>query len=307
MKQSTRSAYEAAVLRAVRSIAEGLDEALDLEALGKQAALSPLHFHRVFRGLVGETARELHRRLRLERAARMLVTTDVSVTRVAFEAGYETHESFTRAFHGAFFASPSAFRERHRERSARAASALRLASPSGVHYGMPFDAELDLQHALERSKSMNVSIHEFPARTIFFVRHIGPYASIGDAFSKLHAIAGESGLLTLPALAMVALYHDDPEATPPDELRSDAALVVPSGTKLPPGLEQSTIPAGTYASTIHVGPYAGLGDAWARFMGGWLSSSGRRLGDGPAYERYINTPMTASEHELQTELAISLA
>lgn len=305
MKPSTRSAYEASVLRAVQTIAGTLDEALDLGALARRAALSPLHFHRIFRGLVGETPKELHRRLRLERAARALVETETPVTRVAFDAGYETHESFTRAFNDAFFASPSAFRERHRGDLSRTPSAFRLASPSGVHFGT--SAGLDLQNALERSRTMHVDIAEYPERTVLFVPHVGPYASIGQAFAKLHAIAGPNGLLGLPGVAMVALYHDDPDATPPDKLRSEAGIVVPAGTKAPEGLTVTTVPAGTYATTVHVGGYGGLGDAWARFMGGWLAASGKRLGSGPTYERYLNTPMDTPEVDLRTELSIPLA
>ncbi len=70
MKTDTRTFYEAAVERAALRITGGLDEALDLEALAKEAALSPFHFHRIFKGMLGETPLEMHRRLRLERAAR---------------------------------------------------------------------------------------------------------------------------------------------------------------------------------------------------------------------------------------------
>src|SRR5690242_8438479 len=93
VKETTRSAYETAVRRAVERIAAQLDEALDLHALGRAAALSPLHFHRVFRGIVGETPLELHRRLRMERAALQLATSEIAVTRIALDAGYETHEA----------------------------------------------------------------------------------------------------------------------------------------------------------------------------------------------------------------------
>jgi len=61
--------YEEAVSRAVSYVASQLDEALDLVRLARGAALSPFHFHRVFRGMVGETPLELHRGLRMERAA----------------------------------------------------------------------------------------------------------------------------------------------------------------------------------------------------------------------------------------------
>ena len=98
MKAQTRAFYEAAVVEAIERIADSLDDALDLQVLAKRAALSTFHFHRVFRGLVGETPLELHRRLRLERAAQQLCTTHDAVTTIAFAAGYETHEAFTRAF-----------------------------------------------------------------------------------------------------------------------------------------------------------------------------------------------------------------
>jgi AraC family transcriptional regulator len=69
MKPITRSFYEMAVQKAVELVVANLDQALDLGALAREAALSPFHFHRVFRGLTGETPLELHRRLRMERAA----------------------------------------------------------------------------------------------------------------------------------------------------------------------------------------------------------------------------------------------
>jgi AraC family transcriptional regulator len=111
VKQETRSFYEAAVERAVALITEMLHEALDLTSLAQEAALSPFHFHRIFRGLTGETPLEMHRRLRLERAASQLLGSSATVTTIAFNAGYETHEAFTRAFRHAYAAPPSAFRQ----------------------------------------------------------------------------------------------------------------------------------------------------------------------------------------------------
>jgi len=69
MRISTRNFYERAVLRTVQTITRGLDNALDLDALASEAAMSKFRFHRMFRGLIGETPLEMHRRLRIERAA----------------------------------------------------------------------------------------------------------------------------------------------------------------------------------------------------------------------------------------------
>lgn len=316
MKDETRSFYRRAVRRAVEQVVADLDQALDLEALARGAALSPFHFHRIFRGMVGETPLELHRRLRLERAAWTLLHTDAPVTTVAFAAGYDTHESFTRAFRSRYACSPSELRRAAHAAHATAATdpgadcvrppQIELATRSGIHFqphGGPLPALSFQPHG---GPPMNVTVKDMPAMRVATIRHIGPYPRISQAFARLGQIAGPAGLLR-PGAAMIALYHDDPETTAEAELRSDAALVVPPDAALPEGLGEAELPAGRYATATHVGPYQELGDAWARLMGEWLPASGERLGEGVSYEIYRNTPETTPPAELITELYVPLA
>jgi AraC family transcriptional regulator len=154
---------------------------------------------------------------------------------------------------------------------------------------------------------MHVTIERSPAKRAFAVSHRGPYDTIRDAFTELDGIARRTGLLEHEWLELVAIYHDDPKSVPAAELRSEAGLVVPADIPVPSGLHELEIPAGTYARTLHEGPYQLLGDAWARFRGGWLAQSGHRAGAGPIYERYLNTPMNATPGELRTELYLPVA
>ena len=126
---------------------------------------------------------------------------------------------------------------------------------------------------------MDVTIEQRPELRVGAVRHIGPYNQIPNAFAKLGEIVN-SALREKPG-DMLAIYYDDPETTPANELKSDAALVFDDAAKLPAGLNEHRIPGGRYARTTHIGPYERLGDAWARFMGEWLPSSGNRLADVP--------------------------
>jgi AraC family transcriptional regulator len=304
VKATTRSYYDEVVRRAVARIAAGLDEALDLAMLAKEAAMAPLHFHHVFKGVVGETPLELHRRLRIERAAHQLLATERSVTTIAFDAGYETHESFTRAFRRVVGVAPSELRARAADGRGRRWQT-EVTSPVGIHIdadGAPRVPEV----FPARGEAMNVTTEDMPAMRVFAVRHVGPYHRISEAYEKLHQIAGRAGLLRSPP-TMIALYHDDPETTPPDELTSDAAIVVDDKAPLPDGLTELRIPGGRYAKTTHAGPYATIGDTWSRLMGGWLPSSGQRLGPGVSFEIYRNTPMNAKPEDLRTDIYVPLA
>jgi len=154
---------------------------------------------------------------------------------------------------------------------------------------------------------MTVEIKQMPELRVATVRHVGPYNQISQAFERLAAIAGPAGLFAQPGAAMVGIYHDIPDTTPQDQLRSDAGIVIPEGGPLPDGLAEERLPAGRYACTLHVGPYEQLGDAWARLMGEWLPASGHRIGPAASYEIYHNTPAEVRKEDLRTELCIPLA
>ena len=110
MRTVTLQDYKRRMLRVLVHIQQHLDEQLALEELAGLACFSPCHFHRVFKGMVGESVKEHIRRLRLERAASHLKLSAAPVTHIAFDAGYESHEGFTRSFRAAFGLSPTQFR-----------------------------------------------------------------------------------------------------------------------------------------------------------------------------------------------------
>ena len=101
-----------AVERAIQTMYTHLHELLTLEELASVACLSPSHFHRVFRRLIGIPPGEFLTALRFQMARRLLLTTPLSVTEICFEVGYTSTGSFTSRFTQLVGLSPRLLRQR---------------------------------------------------------------------------------------------------------------------------------------------------------------------------------------------------
>ena len=86
------------------------DEPLSLTELAREAAMSPYHFLRTFRQVVGMTPHQFVLRTRLHRAAVRLRRSDESVSAIAFDAGFNDLSTFNRRFRRVMGVSPSAYR-----------------------------------------------------------------------------------------------------------------------------------------------------------------------------------------------------
>jgi AraC family transcriptional regulator len=280
IRTGTAESYRERVLRAQMYLQDHLSEAIDLDQLASVACFSPYHFHRIFRGMTGESVMEHVRRLRLERAAQRLKSSDRAVTELAFEAGYESLEAFTRAFRARFGEPPSSFRGSH----ASEATPVTLA-----HQECPIEVRI------ERIAPMRVA----------FLRHVGPYNEVGTAWMKLMSWAGMRGLFGAHTRA-IGVLHDDPDITAPERLRYDAAVTIVSDLKPEGDIGVMDLMGGEYAITRHRGPYDQISSTYARLCGEWLPESGRELASAPALEIYLNNPQMAKPEDLLTDACLPL-
>jgi AraC family transcriptional regulator len=109
-RAATRIELHKRVLRGRQAMDEMLGENLALKTVARLANLSPFHFHRTFCAVFGETPHAYRTRRRLDRAARLLKETDLPVTEVCFDAGFESLGSFSTLFRKKYGVSPSEFR-----------------------------------------------------------------------------------------------------------------------------------------------------------------------------------------------------
>lgn len=144
------------------------------------------------------------------------------------------------------------------------------------------------------SKAVDVNVMDFEPMTVAYVRHVGPYkgdeALFGRLFEKLMSWAGPRGLLGNPDIKILILYHDDPDVTQEDKLRTSVCLTVPADTEVSSDIGKMEIPGGAYA----VGHFELLPheyqDAWDSMCGGWLPGSGYQPDDRLPFEHFLNNP-----------------
>lgn len=103
--------YEIQIQKVIDSIEEDVMEKQTLANLARVAGFSEYHFHRVFQALVGDSVMEYVRKRRLARAAYQLSHTEEKILDIALEHGFQSHETFTRAFKKLFHMTPSQYRK----------------------------------------------------------------------------------------------------------------------------------------------------------------------------------------------------
>lgn len=86
---------------------------LDLDALAAAAGYSRYHFVRTFAAAYGETPGRYLTRRRIERAADLLRSANLTVTEVCTAVGFASLGTFSRTFSASMGESPSAYRARH--------------------------------------------------------------------------------------------------------------------------------------------------------------------------------------------------
>lgn len=97
---------------ALEYIENHLDDKIDYTKAAQIACCSEYHLSRMFSALVGVSLSEYVRRRRLTMAALELQNTDIRVLDVAVKYGYESADSFSRAFHRMHGISPTGARDK---------------------------------------------------------------------------------------------------------------------------------------------------------------------------------------------------
>jgi AraC family transcriptional regulator len=288
MKTDTQSRYADRINRVVELIAGRLDDPPSLAELAAAAAVSPFHFHRIYRAMTGETTAETTRRLRLARAARLLSEAARTVTDIAFEVGYESSQAFAKAFRAAAGVSAS---EARREPDRLVALADALAKPTTAQSLRPMAIEV-------------VSLEPFEVAA---VRAVGPVAERYGVYGALFGWLETKGLL--PRVRGVwGVPHDDPISVPEEQADFECCVDLGGAFDDEPakGVRALTVGGGQWASARHVGPYETLEQTYAKLYSDLVAASAWEIEDREPLHHYIDTPDDAPPEKRRTDVLVAV-
>ena len=127
-------------------------------------------------------------------------------------------------------------------------------------------------------------IQRAPAR-IVVLRYVGPYGRPLAAFWQTRVMPWmhDRGLA---GRAMIAIFHDDPDVTPPEQCRCDVGAVIDADFVAAGAEHVTTVPGGRYATAPFFGTPDGLPEIWTGLLRDWLPASGFKLDGRPMFEHY---------------------
>lgn len=103
--------YMKALERAIFYIENNLDIDIKVEDVAKEAGYSYYHLTRQFSAILGESIGSYIRKRKLADASRKLIYTDEKIIDIAIFYGFESSESFSRAFKAIYKVSPNEYRK----------------------------------------------------------------------------------------------------------------------------------------------------------------------------------------------------
>lgn len=277
--------YIKRILKVLIYIEDHIEEEMSLEDLAKVACHSPFHFHRIFQAIVGETARQYVKRLRMEKAASKLLYTKQPVTKIALEANYETPSAFTRAFKQCMGKSPKNYRALYKEVNAmtKKIQNLPMIKPDQI----------------EKLSDLN----------LLFIRRYGNYAPSSEEAWKAMQRFIKDHQLEKAKLRYFSISHDDPHITNEDKLRFDACIQTTQDIHQKGEVGRQILKGGKYAIFTHRGPHHTLQEMFDRIFLRWMPDSQAQLDDTkPIFcEHFHLEYVNVDESKLVTKIYIPLS
>lgn len=291
MNTRPTDAYLARFQKVLGYIDEHLDEDLTVARLSDVAAFSKHHFLRQFSDLFGIGVYKYVQLRRLKRASYQLAfRDDQPVTEIALDSGYDSLESFSRAFKKSAGQTPSEFRKQ----------------PQWIPWHDTYEplTALRTRYMQPKTDTRDVRMVDFPATRVAVLEHRGDPNHIGDSIRAFIAWRKQHHLHP-SRHATFNIFYDDPYQVAPEDYRIDLCVAV---DRAMPGeaTVDKTIPAGRCAVLRHIGSDDHLHGSIAYLYSQWLPQSGEEPRDFPLFVQRVTLFPDVAEHEAVVDIFLPL-
>jgi AraC family transcriptional regulator len=238
---------------------------ITLDDVANNCGVSRFHVTRAFAATTGQPIMRYTRSRRLSVAARTLADGAPDILAVALDAGYSSHEAFTRAFRDEFGLTPEQVRAQRHLQNLKLVEAIKMVENLIADFPPPriVNSEALLITGLNERYTCESS-SGIPAQWQRFLPRFG-------------SIPGQIG-----HVAYGVNYNSD-EAGNFSYL---CGVEVPDFSRLVPGFDGVRIPAQRHAVFTHSGHISTIRSTWSTIWRKWFPESGYEVADAPSFERY---------------------
>ncbi|MGN4756813.1 AraC family transcriptional regulator [Bacillus cereus group sp. MYBK227-2] len=273
---------------AMRFIEDNLTNEIDFKEVARLALCSEYHFKRMFSFLAGISLSDYIRCRRLTLAAFELKNSNAKVIDVAIKYGYNSPDSFARAFQNLHGITPSEARNSSRS--------LKAYSP------------MTFQLSIQGGNEMNYRIEEKePFRIIGITKRVPiVFNGVNEEIASMWKSLNPESIQTLKSLSnieptgIISASTNFSEGRMEEKGELDHYIGVATTKDCPEEFKQLEVAASTWAIFEAVGPFPdALQNVWGRIYSEWFPSSNYELAEGPEIlwneQKDISSPNFKSE------------
>lgn len=286
MDKKNYSIHKNSINKAIDYIENHIDEKLELETLAKVSNLSKFHFLRIFKETLNETPFQFVVRLRIEKAASLLLSKpEKNISEIAFGLGFTDMTVFAKNFKTEFAMSATDWRKSMKSNFNKGNSNKELLQSACSMYICKKTGNIKFKSNMSQNKF--IEIKEVKKFTVAYIRHFGSYISTKETheaiWTKLFSWAAKKGITT--QVNPLVIYHDDPSVTIPEKQRMSFCISIPENIKTDENICKMEVGGGKYLTAGFELLQEDFILAWDRLMN-WIPTSNFETDYNLCFEMY---------------------